>query len=41
MPTPRGALNALYVKGTLNAVGGRDEARFLNINEAYDPLTDS
>lgn len=41
MPTPRGALNALYVKDTLNAVGGRDESRFLNINDAYDPLTNS
>ena len=41
MPTPRGALNALFVKGTLYAVGGQDEARILNINEAYDPLTDT
>jgi N-acetylneuraminic acid mutarotase len=41
MPSPRGALNALFVKGTLYAVGGQDQARILNINEAYDPLTDS
>jgi N-acetylneuraminic acid mutarotase len=39
MPTPRGALNTLFVNGTLYAIGGQDEARILNINEAYDPLT--
>jgi N-acetylneuraminic acid mutarotase len=39
MPTPRGALNALFVNGTLYAIGGQDGARILNINEAYDPLT--
>jgi N-acetylneuraminic acid mutarotase len=41
MPTPRGALNALFVKGTLYAVGGLESDRILNINEAYDPLTNS
>jgi len=40
MPTPRGALNALFVNGTLYAIGGRDNAGSLNKNEAYDPLTD-
>jgi N-acetylneuraminic acid mutarotase len=39
MPTPRGALNTLFVNDTLYAIGGQDEARILNINEAYDPLT--
>ena len=39
MPTPRGALNALFVNGTLYAIGGRDNAGVSNINEAYDPLT--
>jgi N-acetylneuraminic acid mutarotase len=39
MPTPRGALNALFVNGTLYAIGGRDGSGTLNINEAYDPLT--
>ncbi len=41
MPTPRGALNALFVNWTLYALGGRDGAGILNINEAYDPITDS
>jgi N-acetylneuraminic acid mutarotase len=41
MPTPRGALNALFVNGTLYAVGGQDDARILNINEAYDPFRDT
>jgi N-acetylneuraminic acid mutarotase len=39
MPTPRGALNALFVNGTLYAIGGKDNAGVSNINEAYDPLT--
>ena len=39
MPTPRGALNALFVNGILYAIGGQDNARISNINEAYDPLT--
>jgi N-acetylneuraminic acid mutarotase len=39
MPTPRGALNALFFNGTLYAIGGHYEARTLNINEAYDPIT--
>jgi N-acetylneuraminic acid mutarotase len=41
MPTPRGALNALFVNGTLYTVGGIQNDRILNINEAYDPLTNS
>jgi len=41
MPTPRGALNALFVNGTLYAIGGQDNAKSLNINEAYDPLTNN
>jgi Kelch motif len=41
MPTPRGSLNALFVKGILYAVGGLNNDRILNINEAYDPLTNS
>jgi N-acetylneuraminic acid mutarotase len=41
MPSPRGALSALFVKGTLYAIGGQDGAGVLNINEAYDSLTDS
>jgi N-acetylneuraminic acid mutarotase len=41
MPTPRGALNALFVNGTLYAIGGQDDARILNINEAYDPIRDT
>jgi len=39
MPTPRGALNALFVNGTLYAIGGQDNAKSSNKNEAYDPLT--
>jgi N-acetylneuraminic acid mutarotase len=39
MPTPRGALNALFVNGTLYAMGGHTGDRTLNINEAYDPIT--
>ena len=39
MPTPRGALNALFVNGTLYAIGGHTGDRTLNINEAYDPIT--
>jgi len=41
MPTPRGALNALFVNGTLYAIGGQDGDTTLNINEAYDPLRDT
>jgi len=41
MPTPRGALNALFVNGILYAIGGRDNTKSLNINEAYDPLTNN
>lgn len=41
MPTPRGALNALFVNGTLYAIGGQGDGRILNINEAYDPLRDT
>ena len=41
MPTPRGALNALFVNGTLYAIGGHHGARTLNINEAYDPITNN
>jgi len=42
MPTPRGALNALFVNGTLYAIGGVEDAKSSkssNKNEAYDPLT--
>ena len=41
MPTSRGALNALFVKGVLYAIGGQDETGILNVNEAYDPITNS
>ena len=41
MPSVRGALNALFVKGTLYAIGGQDDARILNVNEAYNPLTNN
>ena len=41
MLSPRGALNALFVNGTLYAIGGQDDARILNVNEAYNPLTNS
>lgn len=40
MPTPRGALTAIFVNGILYALGGQDEEGILNINEAYDPITD-
>jgi N-acetylneuraminic acid mutarotase len=41
MPTPRGALNALFVNGTLYAIGGHAGDRTFNTNEAYDPVTNT
>jgi N-acetylneuraminic acid mutarotase len=41
MPTARGALNAIFLNGTLYAVGGQGASEILKANEAYDPLTDS
>lgn len=41
MLTARGALNAIFLNGTLYAIGGQGESEILNTNEAYDPLTDS
>jgi N-acetylneuraminic acid mutarotase len=40
MPTPRGALTAIFVNGILYALGGQNEEGILNINEVYDPITD-
>jgi N-acetylneuraminic acid mutarotase len=40
MPTARGALNAVFVNGTLYAVGGFSSNSPVNTNEAYDPSTD-
>jgi N-acetylneuraminic acid mutarotase len=44
MPTPRDHLAAATVDGKLYAVGGRIEVDFdrnLNVNEEYDPATDT
>lgn len=41
MPTARGSLSALFVNGILYAIGGQDEARGWNINEAYNPCNNS
>ncbi len=41
MPTPRGALTVQVLGGIIYAVGGEGESGVLNINEAYDPETNT
>jgi hypothetical protein len=40
MPTARGAINANFVNGILYVIRGYASSQIVDVNEAYDPLTD-
>ena len=39
MPTARGAINANFVNGILYVIGGYGSSQIVDVNEAYDPLS--
>ena len=40
MPTARGSINANFVNGILYVIGGYGSSEIVDVNEAYDPLSD-